>query len=108
MGFYSLKEAIIDGQLYGDTTTITDVKSETNSEITTKYELMQNYPNPFNPSTRIEFILPNNAEVRINVYDILGEKIKDLLNKEMTKGEYQLEWDGKDKDDNNFRTPDFS
>ncbi len=93
MGFYSLKGAIIDGQLYGDTTTITDVKSETNSEITTKYELMQNYPNPFNPTTTINYSIPKRGFVQLKVYDILGNVVATLVNKEEPRGNYSIDYD---------------
>ena len=62
--------------------------------------LQQNYPNPFNPSTTIEydlgFIDGPYQKVNITVYDILGRKIKLLVNEEKSIGRYQVKWDGKD------------
>jgi subtilisin family serine protease len=58
--------------------------------IPTEYSLEQNYPNPFNPSTLIRFALPLSSIVKIEVYNILGEKIKDLLNEQKNAGYYEV------------------
>ncbi|MHC1737811.1 MAG: choice-of-anchor J domain-containing protein [Ignavibacteriaceae bacterium] len=50
------------------------------------FSLSQNYPNPFNPSTRIDFQLPSDANVTIELYDVTGQKIATMLNREMTAG----------------------
>jgi len=57
-----------------------------------EYKLFQNYPNPFNASTEIYFSLPENGNVILNVYDILGRKVKELKNEEMTKGTHKLDF----------------
>ncbi len=62
---------------------------------------MFNYPNPFNPSTTIAFSIPETGRVRVSVYNVKGEKIKDLLNTEMTRGNHRLVWDGKDTNNRN-------
>ncbi|GJQ63770.1 MAG: hypothetical protein SCALA702_28230 [Melioribacteraceae bacterium] len=79
----------------GKSTTIpAGVKSVevTNYEIPTEFVLYQNYPNPFNPSTTIKFGLPEDNRVRLEVYNILGEKVATLINEEMMAGyhEYKL------------------
>lgn len=51
-----------------------------------QFELSQNYPNPFNPSTQINFELPDNGEVSIKVYNIMGQEVATLLNKQMRAG----------------------
>jgi len=51
-----------------------------------KYTLYQNYPNPFNPSTIIRFALPNSGIVRLEVFNILGERVTTLVNGEMSAG----------------------
>ncbi|MCF8260644.1 MAG: T9SS type A sorting domain-containing protein [Melioribacteraceae bacterium] len=63
------------------------------------YSLSNNYPNPFNPETTVEFGLPEQANVRLTIYNILGEKIIELLNEEMNPGYYRLTWDGRDRFD---------
>jgi hypothetical protein len=59
-----------------------------------KYSLSQNYPNPFNPSTKIKFDLPNPEIVKIEVYNIIGQKIETLLNKPMSAGYHEVEFNG--------------
>jgi len=52
-----------------------------------------NYPNPFNPVTTITYTLPFNGKVSLTVYDILGRKIKTLVNENMTAGNYSVYFD---------------
>ena len=58
------------------------------------FKLMQNYPNPFNPSTTIQFSLNESQSVTIIIYDILGNKIKTLLNEYKESGSHEIIWDG--------------
>ncbi len=58
------------------------------------YELNQNYPNPFNPFTQIKYSLPVLSRVTISVYDVLGNKVIDLVNKKQISGSYEIEFDG--------------
>ncbi len=62
------------------------------NKIPTKFELLQNYPNPFNPSTTIKFNIPANSKVNLNIFNILGQKIESLINKELQAGYYQINW----------------
>jgi choice-of-anchor B domain-containing protein len=57
------------------------------------YQLKQNYPNPFNPSTTIEYNLPENANVKIEVFSLTGKKIKTLVNGLQNKGLYSVTFD---------------
>ena len=61
-----------------------------------RYSLRQNYPNPFNSSTRISFYLPKSGNVKLEVYNILGQKIRTLLEKVEEPGLKTLFWDGTD------------
>jgi hypothetical protein len=54
------------------------------------YELFQNYPNPFNPSSKIRFALPKNSNTKIVVYNLLGEKVRELLNGQKNAGYYEV------------------
>jgi hypothetical protein len=57
------------------------------------YALEQNYPNPFNPSTVIEFSLPENVgNVRLSIYNTLGEKVAELVNTALVAGKYSYQW----------------
>lgn len=69
------------------------------NNIPTIYGLGQNYPNPFNPSTVIEFSIPNYSNVNLVVFDILGGKVKTLVNDELSAGKYKVSWEG--SNDNN-------
>lgn len=53
-------------------------------------EVQQNYPNPFNPSTKIKYSIPQDAFVSIKVFNVLGEKITDLINTEMKAGLHEV------------------
>lgn len=67
-------------------------KRNTNSEIPHSFHLAQNYPNPFNPVTTITFDLPENNHVRIDIFNMLGEKVAHLLDKEMAAGRHTCNW----------------
>jgi glycosidase len=70
---------------------IVDAKEE-GKQIPASFNLMQNYPNPFNPSTTIRYSLPVAGRVKISVYNILGEVVGELLNKEQSAGYYDVIW----------------
>ena len=74
----------------------TDVTNVANNfQILRKYTLKQNYPNPFNPITKINFTIAKAGKVSLKVYDILGQKIKTLINRRMAKGSYSINFNGK-------------
>jgi len=60
------------------------------------FTLSQNYPNPFNPVTTIEYSLPDYSHVTIEVYNILGQKVQTLLDRDQALGPYTITWDGTD------------
>ncbi|MDY0081113.1 MAG: T9SS type A sorting domain-containing protein, partial [Ignavibacteriaceae bacterium] len=69
-------------------------KSETKKEvIPEQYNLFQNYPNPFNPETVISYQLVAGGQVSLKVYDILGNEIVTLVDKEQESGRYQVTFD---------------
>jgi len=59
-----------------------------------KFEVFQNYPNPFNPSTTIRFFLPEDGNVKLTIYNILGQRVTELLNKKMLAGKYEIPFNG--------------
>jgi len=68
------------------------VKDQENMPI--GFSLKQNYPNPFNPSTIIGYSVPKDGFVAMDVYNILGEKVSGLVNKDMKAGKYEVEFNG--------------
>ncbi len=64
-------------------------------EPVTAYSI-SNAPNPFNPETKISYSLPANTHVTITVYNMLGQKVTTLVNKNMEKGNHSVVWSGKD------------
>ncbi len=60
------------------------------------YSLVQNYPNPFNPSTQIRYTIGHSGQVSLDVYNVLGQHVRSLVNAIQPIGTYELEWDGKD------------
>ena len=69
---------------------VTEVKDVS---VLLQFRLEQNYPNPFNPSTVIEFSLPEDvSNVKLTIYNTLGEKVADLVNASLKAGKYQYQW----------------
>ena len=68
--------------------------ADNKSKIPHEPVLMQNYPNPFNPTTTIRFQISQRGMVTLKVYDILGNEIKTLINKDMNHGYYSMKFDG--------------
>lgn len=67
---------------------------EKNSELPKDYALYQNYPNPFNPSTKIEYSLPKESKVKIEIYNSLGQMVKLLTDEVKSAGHYQVNFNG--------------
>lgn len=59
-------------------------------------ELRQNYPNPFNPTTTINYQIAKNGDVKLVVYDVLGQVVKTLVNEAKVRGKYTATWNGRD------------
>lgn len=69
---------------------------EVENAVLEEYILAQNYPNPFNLTTTIQYSIPHDKEnVKIEIYDITGKKIKTLVDQEQNSGNYSIHWDGK-------------
>jgi hypothetical protein len=72
-------------------TVLTSVSDET--IVPTKYSLEQNYPNPFNPSTTINFSLPKASNVKLTIFNLLGQKVTTLADKFMDAGVYSIKFE---------------
>jgi len=72
----------------------TDFSKVTGRILPTSYSVAQNYPNPFNASTVIRYSLPEQARVKIEIYNILGQKVKTLVDEVQTAGYKTVEWNG--------------
>ncbi len=73
-------------------TGVTSVKEET--IVPSNFYMSQNYPNPFNPTTNIKFGIPEASNVKVVIYNMLGQQIKVLVNNAFAAGTYNLTWDG--------------
>ena len=62
-----------------------------------RFTLLSNYPNPFNPTTTIEFTLPEGGFTELVIYNISGQKIRELVSGDITPGVHSVVWDGRDE-----------
>ncbi len=72
---------------------LTSVAGSNNSNLPTEFSLNQNYPNPFNPTTTIKYGLPFNSNVKVVVYNLLGQAVNTIINERQTAGYHQVTWD---------------
>ncbi len=75
----------------------TGVDEHGNSILPKKFALYQNYPNPFNPTTTIRYDLPKHAHVKIEIYNVLGQKVVTLVDEQQMPGYKSIRWDGRDE-----------
>jgi hypothetical protein len=64
-------------------------------EVPADFEMSQNFPNPFNPSTEIQFQIPRKEHIEIRIFNLLGEKVRTLVDDEYGSGYHRLNWNGK-------------
>lgn len=60
-----------------------------------RFGIAQNYPNPFNPETRIVFNVPQQAEIKLHVYNVMGQLVRTLASGNFTPGQHEVMWDGR-------------
>jgi len=87
--FYRLKQIDFDGRFTYSSIVSVRLSPE-------EFALYQNYPNPFNPSTEIIFRLKKSSDVKLKIFDILGNEIKTLLDENKQAGSYSIKWSGED------------
>lgn len=74
---------------------LTDVRPVDNA-VPQEFSLDQNFPNPFNPTTQIGFSLKTSEQVRLVVYNMLGQQVRTLVNDNLAPGTYSVSWNGQD------------
>ncbi len=81
----------------GDEIDFTDITTSIDDDLENRpfsdFELRANYPNPFNPATTIEFVLPQQSSVSLQVYNALGEMVDELVAGQLTAGQHRYQWD---------------
>ena len=81
----------------GDIEYVNRTTQEILNNVPIEFSLGQNYPNPFNPRTKMKYSLPRYAEVNITIYNVLGQEVVVLLNKEKEYGYHVISWNGNDE-----------
>jgi len=74
----------------------TSVEENGSSEKIDGFSLSHNYPNPFNSSTNITFSVPQAQDVKLEIYNLLGQKVRTLVDEVKNQGTHFIKWDGKD------------
>ena len=87
--FYAAGPSSLYTLTWGDPFTVGD-----QAEVPHRFDLAQNYPNPFNPTTIIEFTLPYPEEIRLEVYNLLGQQVMLLAEGSHSAGAHQVQFDG--------------
>jgi hypothetical protein len=83
----------------------TDVGDDDNEwSLPSDFSLKQNYPNPFNPATTIEYSLPKLGHVKIEIFNLIGQKVRTLVDEYKSAGSYGIIWDGTDTGDTPLAT----
>ncbi len=72
----------------------TAVDEQSGDNLPNNFALEQNYPNPFNPRTVIRFDLPKRSDVHLTIYNLAGQKVKEIVNGELGPGVFAADWDG--------------
>ena len=73
---------------------VNDEIASEDDAVPTIFDLAQNYPNPFNPTTSIRFSLAKSIQVNLEIYNILGQRVKTLVSGELQAGWHEVSWDG--------------
>ncbi|MBU0474069.1 MAG: T9SS type A sorting domain-containing protein [Bacteroidetes bacterium] len=77
---------------------LTDLSGDENLSQKYQYKLNQNYPNPFNTSTTITFEIPKSSNVRLEIFNLLGEKVNTLINENLIAGTHSAIWKGENNE----------
>ena len=91
---YRIKEVDLNGAVHYSETATTALLSIAARPIVTAYALEQNFPNPFNPTTTIQYSPPSAADVRLTVFNVLGQEEATLVDENKPAGVHQVSFDG--------------
>ena len=89
---FDFSDIIVDDR----NTSLTVVRDESKHEIPKEWELGQNHPNPFNAGTVIDYQVPQTSHVSIEVYNLLGQRLRILVDQAMEPGSHHVNWNGMD------------
>ncbi|MFI5253249.1 MAG: T9SS type A sorting domain-containing protein [Bacteroidota bacterium] len=84
-----------DGFYIGKNNLVTSVKDKKDMTLPAAFKLLNNYPNPFNPSTVITYELPTAANVKIEIYNLLGQNVAEMALGKQEPGNHKVEFDSK-------------
>lgn len=73
------------------------IVAENSNVLPNDFELLQNFPNPFNPETLIRYRLPQTSKISLEIYDVLGARVRVLFKGTQSSGEQAMKWDGKNE-----------
>jgi len=90
--------------LHEDVQVGVEEEAENTTALPIEFALEQNYPNPFNPTTTISYELPQSGQVRIEIFNTLGQRIRTLIDRKMNAGRYSVVWKGNDDAGNPIAT----
>ncbi len=75
---------------------VTTGVAETSAQVPVEFSLSQNYPNPFNPSTQFIYTVPEDTDLRIEIFNVLGQRVRTLVNGNVQAGRHTVTWNGRD------------
>lgn len=96
----ALSEAVFVNSSYLKETILSNSETGLSTDAPTVFELSQNFPNPFNPTTTINFSVPQNGNVSLKIYDVLGRHVATLVDGSYSAGNYNLMWNATDVNGN--------
>jgi len=73
---------------------VTNVERSESRLLPDDFYLSNAYPNPFNPQTKIDFRIPQTSDVRITIYNVIGQQVNVILDQELYAGSYTITWNG--------------
>lgn len=97
-GYVSIVNISASGPVMTADFVVSLVAVDEQTQILPQLELGQNYPNPFNPVTNISYSIQLESMVEIYIYNTLGQKVRKLVNRRHSPGDYTVNWDGSDND----------